>query len=136
MISMLFDPLDGWDVLECPPAVAAVRQMAHQELQRQFTEQQRERERRREVVERLRRNREEVLRRQRRHGHRHDGRHRAQAAELRVERVPNGYQAPRVEEERNMQQEPPIPALDQRQNNRDRDFNFQDILDLDASGNN
>ena len=116
-----------------PPAVAAVRQMRQQELHHQLRERQRrfnEQQERREVVERLRRNREEVLRRQRRH--RHDGRHRAHSAELRVERVPNAFQL-REEEERNNQQEA-VAGNDQRQNNRD--FNFQDILDLDANGNN
>ena len=136
-----------------PPAVAAVRQLRHHEIhqqirererQRHFTEhqrQERERERGREVAERLRRNREEVLRRQRRHGgHREDARHRPQAAELRVERVRNAFQqrsaAPGGQEGRPETENQQGQTRREHLRQTDRDFNFQDILDLDASGNN
>ena len=90
------------------------------------------------MAERLRRNREEVLRRQRRHG----GHLRPQAAELRVERVRNAFQqrSPGTgggrqegrQDNENQQEQTGREQLRQ----TDRDFNFQDILDLDASGNN
>jgi len=124
--------------------------------QRQVTEHQRERAQRsrEEAVRRLRRNREEVLRRQRRNrepGNGMERRNRDEGAEVRVERVPNAYQmagqrvgvnpgqpVPRVahvargagragavggEEGPQAGRNPAVAA---------REFNFQEILDLDA----
>ena len=131
-----------------PPAVAAVRQLRHHEIHQQIRErerqrhltehhrQERERERGREVAERLRRNREEVLRRQRRHA----GHLRPQAAELRVERVRNAFQQRSPGgggRQEGRQEGRPANENQQEQTGReqlrqtDRDFNFQDILDLD-----
>jgi len=125
--------------------------------QRQVTEHQRERAQRsrEEAVRRLRRNREEVLRRQRRNrepGAGIERRNRDEGAEVRVERVPNAYQmagqrvgvnpgqpVPRVahvtrgagragavggEEGPQAARNPAVAAA--------REFNFQEILDLDA----
>ena len=70
------------------------------------------------------------------HHYQHQG-HRPQPAELRVERVPNAFQLRSParegggggEEKQEQTRREPLRQTD-------RDFNFQDILDLDASGNN
>jgi len=149
------------------------RRAAHLERermrQRQVTEHQRERAHRsrEEAVRRLRRNREEVLRRQRRNRDplglqegRGERRNRVEGAEVRVERVPNAYQAgERVGVDHGQGLHEPIHrhrvahghghreagrpgggAGGQRDpqaaGNADvaaaREFNFQEILDLDA----
>lgn len=128
--------------------------------QRQVTEQQRERAQRsrEEAVRRLRRNREEVLRRQRRNrepGGGQERRNREEGAEVRVERVPNAFQMAGERVVANPGQAHPRGPHVQRLVGRGvaaggqeaqrapladlnpgatatREFNFQEILDLDA----